>query len=202
MSDLVSQDGKLVVRDGKLGTGQACCCGCCQKIYFVDCLFEGANAGDRAVLNTITIPSRISLPAKIRMVGTVDDVLLKDGEPWPPGTAEDAAAYSFDYTWTEENRSFTIEVLDTEFVNIGLIDTYIYITCEGGDFSEPDCDPDNSPEELPCGDPPPPPPPPESGACWIDGVCFPYDSAEECEAEGGLFCAGEECGEEPCNPLP
>ncbi len=27
MSDLVSQGGKLVVRDGKLGTGQGCCCG-------------------------------------------------------------------------------------------------------------------------------------------------------------------------------
>lgn len=32
MSELTVQDGKLVVRDGKIGTGQACCCGgghCC-----------------------------------------------------------------------------------------------------------------------------------------------------------------------------
>ncbi len=27
MTSLTTQDGKLVVRDGKLGTGQACCCG-------------------------------------------------------------------------------------------------------------------------------------------------------------------------------
>ena len=150
MSDLVSQGGKLVVRDGKLGTGQACCCDCCTHVFELDCLADFfAEPGDRAFLTTIEIPPGVGTPAKVKMVGTVDDVLLKDDEPWPPGTEEDAEAYSFDYEWLESNPTFTIEALDTRGDNLGFIEVSIYITCETGDFSVL-CEPGDPPVDLPC----------------------------------------------------
>ena len=32
MSSITIQDGKLVLRDGKVGTGGGCCCGCCEIV--------------------------------------------------------------------------------------------------------------------------------------------------------------------------
>lgn len=50
MSELTVQDGKLVVRDGALGTGQGCCCcGCCgyciESFYDMEIFSQGCPEG-------------------------------------------------------------------------------------------------------------------------------------------------------------
>ena len=51
--------------------------------------------------------------------GGVDDVLLKDGSPWPPGTDSNSPGYRYTYNWIENNRTFTLAAKDTRGVNIG-----------------------------------------------------------------------------------
>ena len=141
--------GSLINKGGKLGNSEKCCCDCCVKCYSFDCAQLGAAApGDRAFKKTITIPANFSLPAKVRINGAVDDVLLKDDQPWPPGTLPNSPAYAINnFEWLEDNRTFTLEVVDTQGANIGLtID--ICITCRGYDFTGPPCD--TEVEDLGC----------------------------------------------------
>jgi hypothetical protein len=60
-------------------------------------------------------------------VGGVDDVLLKDGSPWPPGSDPNGPSYGYNYTWLENNRTFTLAAKDTRGGNIGWDATICFI---------------------------------------------------------------------------
>lgn len=99
-----------------------------------------AFPGDRAFKKTITIPNNFSLPAKVRIVGSVDDLLVKDNVPWPPGTpAQPPRPYDINYEWLENNRTFTLEAVDVNGTDIRL-EIDVCITCKNGDFSAQPCD--------------------------------------------------------------
>ena len=206
MVSFAIQGGSLILKDGKLLIGDPSCCCCCKRVYHVDCVLGGANPGDIIAETTVTIPNNFNLPAKVQIVGTVDDVLLKDNQPWPPGRTLNDVAYAFDHTWLENNRSFIIAARDTAGGSIGLLNVYIYITCENGNFSlATDCDsqnpielytvecPANTTTEMPYN----------PGTCWFNGdsECVPVDSPGVCSNLGGRYCQGglgTSCLDDPC----
>jgi hypothetical protein len=99
----------------------------------------GAVVGDIDFETVITIPAQFSLPVVVSINGGVDDVLLKDGVPWPPGTDPNAPAYAYSYNWIENNRTFTLAAKDTRTVNIGwsatICFTHYTSSCYASSFS-------------------------------------------------------------------
>jgi hypothetical protein len=97
----------------------------------------GATVGDIDFETVIAIPPQFSLPVVVSINGSVDDVLLKDGVPWPPGTDSNSAGYAYSYNWIENNRTFTLAAKDTRGVNIGHYTSNCYM-CEV-DSDCPEC---------------------------------------------------------------
>lgn len=115
-------NGKLI-KSGNLIKQAPCCCVPCKQCYCFCGFSAPASPGDRAHAKTYTVPDRFLLPVKVNIVGVVDDVWMLDGDgtvdnqiPVPGGTA----AHGFNYTWTQEERTFTIEALDTFSENIAI----------------------------------------------------------------------------------
>lgn len=109
-------------------------CGCCGNCKYCMCYRSpgpdcaGSQIGDKKWAQTITVPERFNLPVKVVARGFVDDVFVLDGDatvfgqnPNPYGEP----AHNFDYTWTQNNRTFTIEALDT----YGFCLTIFYTIC-------------------------------------------------------------------------
>lgn len=129
MSPLFTYNGNLLVRDGQLASHIDCCCpsdtGCMQCYCFCDAdMCAGSPQGTRKFQKTISVPESFSLPVKVTIVGGVDDVLMIDGDGsvfgQDPSPVTGTPAHSFNYTWTQNNRTFTVEALDTQSVCMSL----------------------------------------------------------------------------------
>lgn len=113
-----SAGGPLVLSP-KPGGSEPCCCNNCKTCFkFKRDRFGNVTPGTVEHYQTFTAPDDLTPPYKVHISGGVDDVLLKDGQPWPPGTDPNAPAYGFDYTWTESNTSFELAAKDTKGGNI------------------------------------------------------------------------------------
>lgn len=150
---------------------------------------SGAYPGQISYTTTVTVPAQFSLPVKIKLVGGVDDVLLKDGEPWPPGTDTNSPAYGYDYTWIENNRSFTLASRDTMGGNIGWsatayfsdtnVDIELAEICPENTTPTPTPTPTNTPTPTPTNTATPTPTPtptPNCPACQLvtDAIAATY----------------------------
>lgn len=86
MTQIALQDGKVILRDGKAGTGQDCCCGCQCGTYFT---LDGSNVyklkftfGDSSTatycLNALPLPLG-GTAENLICVGQRYEVLVKPG---------------------------------------------------------------------------------------------------------------------------
>jgi hypothetical protein len=129
MSPLYLYNGELLVSNNALAVSANCCCDKCMVCY---CYCDTNGCGDDPVATpgqkyfpvTVTVPEIFDLPVKVTAVGSVDDVFVLDGDgsvfgqdptPWS-GTG----AHDFNYEWIQNDRTFTIEALDTRASCVGI----------------------------------------------------------------------------------
>lgn len=128
MSPLYLYKGKLLTSNDKLAIDKNCCCEKCKQCYCF-CGLGIGSPGDLAHAKTYTVPDQFQLPVKVTIVGGVDDVWVLDGDGTvdnqDPRPNQGTPAHEFDYSWTQAERSFTIEALDTYGVNLAIN----YILC-------------------------------------------------------------------------
>lgn len=144
LSLINKKDNKnLLIKDGKLLLGksdtEACCCDCKTCFHYIRATLFTAKPGQISHRQTFTAPDWLTPPYTVTIVGGVDDVLLKDGEPWPPGADPDAPAHGFNYSWTEDNSSFELAAKDTKGANIAIEATVCFMPLDSNPTTQ--CEP-------------------------------------------------------------
>lgn len=128
MSPLYLYNGQLLVSNNALAAGANCCCDKCMVCYcFCDtnkCSSPEAIPGQKYFLVTFTVPEIFDLPVKVTAVGGVDDVFVLDGDGsvfgQDPAPNTGTGAHAFNYEWIQNDRTFTIEALDTRASCVGI----------------------------------------------------------------------------------
>jgi hypothetical protein len=133
--------GGPLVLSPKPGGSEPCCCGCKTCFKFKRDRFGSTTPGDIDWRQTFTAPIDLTPPYSVNVDGSVDDVLLKDGQPWPPGTDPNAPAYGFNYTWTENNPSFELAAKDTKGGNIRIDVTVCFMPLNNDPATTTPCAP-------------------------------------------------------------
>lgn len=124
-----------------------CCCNQCKYcVYFsqYDNCSDTIN-GNRKYQKTITVPAALALPVKVVATGSADDIFMLDGDGsvfgQDPRFGIGTPAHSYTYTWTQTNRTFTVEALDTRGYCTGITYTICMMPLDADPGTTELCEP-------------------------------------------------------------